>query len=108
MICPETAKILGASGWRARREEVDVLPAFNCCHLVQSLGHVFQERFDFFRWQCHKVLRTQRGVAQHTDKRAWSNSRPRLGPHDPLADRANGAERLSFRGDAKMPTQAGL
>jgi len=55
MIRPETAKILGASGWRRRREVVDVLPAFNCRHLVQILGQVFQERFDLFRWQCHKV-----------------------------------------------------
>jgi hypothetical protein len=82
MIRPETAKILGASGWRARREVVDVLPAFNGYHLVQRLGHIFQERFDFRRWQCHKVLCTERGVAQHGDERTWFDSRA---PTDPMA-----------------------
>jgi len=55
MIRPETAKILGASGWRGGREVFDMLPASNCCHPVQSLDQVFQERFDFFRWQSNKV-----------------------------------------------------
>jgi hypothetical protein len=44
---------------------VDVLPAFNCCHLVQILGQVFQERFDLFRWQCYKVPVAALGIKRH-------------------------------------------